>query len=136
MATQSTFGKYKLIAELGHGGMADVFLAVASGPEGLGFSKLVVVKKLRPNLAEDPEFVAMLVEPRDRLVDQRPRRLTAADLFAARHTSDLEARPEVVLSLDHAQRGLGTASCGPDTLPQYRLPAGRYSLDFTISPSP
>ena len=46
---------------------------------------------------------------------------TAADLYAARHTCDLEPRAEVVLSLDHAQRGLGTASCGPDTAPRYRL---------------
>jgi len=61
---------------------------------------------------------------------------TAHDLYAAKHTTDLVPRPEVHVNLDHAQRGLGTASCGPDTLPQYRLPPGRYSLDFTISPSP
>ena len=54
------FGKYRLIAELGHGGMADVFLAVARGP--VGFNKLLVIKRLRANLAEDPEFVAMLVD--------------------------------------------------------------------------
>ena len=58
----SKFGKYRLIAELGHGGMADVFLAASSGPDGLGFTKLVVVKRLRQNLAEDPEFVAMLID--------------------------------------------------------------------------
>ena len=58
----ATFGKYKLLAILGHGGMADVFLAVLGGPEGLGFNKLVVVKRLRPGLANDPEFVAMLVD--------------------------------------------------------------------------
>ena len=40
---------------------------------------------------------------------------TAQDLTDARHTSDLKPRPEVILNLDHAQRGLGTASCGPDT---------------------
>jgi serine/threonine-protein kinase len=62
MSDETTFGKYRLIAELGHGGMADVFLAVARGPEGLGFSKLSVVKRLRPNLAEDPEFISMLVD--------------------------------------------------------------------------
>ena len=56
------FGKYKLIAELGHGGMADVFLAVQAGPAGLGFRKLTVVKRLRQNLADDPEFIAMLVD--------------------------------------------------------------------------
>src|SRR5215467_12156007 len=55
-------GKYRLLAELGHGGMADVFLAMVAGPEGSGFAKLAVVKRLRPNLVEDPEFVAMLVD--------------------------------------------------------------------------
>ncbi|HVH48249.1 MAG TPA: protein kinase [Labilithrix sp.] len=58
----ATFGKYKLLAVLGQGGMADVFLAVLGGPEGLGFSKLVVIKRLRSNLASDPEFVSMLVD--------------------------------------------------------------------------
>ncbi len=56
------FGKYRLIAELGHGGMADVFLAVQAGPAGSGFRKLTVVKRLRQNLADEPEFVAMLVD--------------------------------------------------------------------------
>jgi len=42
--------------------MADVFLAALSGPAGMGFSKLVVVKRLRPNLAEDPEFISMLID--------------------------------------------------------------------------
>jgi beta-galactosidase len=57
---------------------------------------------------------------------------TAADLAAARHTSDLEPRAEVLLSLDHAQRGLGTASCGPDTGPQYRLLESRYAFSFVL----
>src|SRR5580765_8012034 len=61
MATP-TFGKYHLIAELGHGGTADVFLAALAGPAGSGFSKLQVIKRLRENFAQDPEFVAMLVD--------------------------------------------------------------------------
>src|SRR5450432_1495059 len=60
--TDASFGKYRLIAELGQGGMADVFLAMVAGPAGSGFSKLTVVKRLRQNLVEDPEFVAMLVD--------------------------------------------------------------------------
>jgi serine/threonine protein kinase len=59
---ETVFGKYRLIAELAQGGMADVFLAVSTGPAGLGFSKLVVIKRLRQHLAKDPEFMAMLVD--------------------------------------------------------------------------
>jgi beta-galactosidase len=58
---------------------------------------------------------------------------TAADLYAAKHTTDLQPRAEVHVNLDYGQRGLGTASCGPDTLPQYRISAGRYALDFSIT---
>jgi beta-galactosidase len=58
---------------------------------------------------------------------------TAADLAAASHTNELAPRDEVLLSLDLAQRGLGTASCGPDALPQYRLLEPRYAFGFTLS---
>jgi len=57
---------------------------------------------------------------------------TAADLFAAKHTIDLSPRPEVYLNIDVAQRGLGTASCGPDTLPQYLLQPCNYALRFSL----
>jgi beta-galactosidase len=57
---------------------------------------------------------------------------TAGDLYGARHTCDLEPRAEVVLSLDHAQRGLGTASCGPDTSPRYRLVAPAYRFAYAL----
>jgi beta-galactosidase len=58
--------------------------------------------------------------------------LTAADLTAARHLNELEPRPEVYLSLDLAQRGLGTASCGPDTAKRYRLLDRRYAFAFEL----
>lgn len=60
---------------------------------------------------------------------------TAADLYAAKHTTDLTPRPDVQVNLDYGQRGLGTASCGPDTLPQYRIQPGKYQLNFTVSPT-
>ncbi|HNC24119.1 MAG TPA: glycoside hydrolase family 2 TIM barrel-domain containing protein [Opitutaceae bacterium] len=69
------------------------------------------------------------------LMEATASHFTAHDLYAAKHTTDLNPRAEVIVSLDHAQRGLGTASCGPDTLPQYRLPAGKYGLDFNIAPN-
>ena len=37
-----------------------------------------------------------------------------------------------MLSLDHAQRGLGTASCGPDTLPQYQLNDAAYRFAYVL----
>jgi beta-galactosidase len=57
---------------------------------------------------------------------------TAADLTAARHTNELTPRDEVILSLDVAQRGLGTASCGPDTAERYRLLEPRYAFAFEL----
>jgi len=56
----SSVGKYKFIASLGHGGMADVYLAVVSGPAG--FNKLQVVKRLRRDLVEDPEHIEMFLD--------------------------------------------------------------------------
>ncbi|MBP9113235.1 MAG: serine/threonine protein kinase, partial [Polyangiaceae bacterium] len=56
------FDKYRLLAELGHGAMAEVFLAIVEGPKGFRFRKLMVVKKLRKNLAEDPEFIRMFLD--------------------------------------------------------------------------
>jgi len=57
-----------------------------------------------------------------------------AMLFAAKHTTDLTEDPLTWLYLDHAHRGLGTASCGPDTLPQYLLnrPSYRFSFDWSF----
>ena len=43
------------------------------------------------------------------------------DLAAAAHWHELVCRKEVILHLDHQHAGLGTASCGPGTLPQYRI---------------
>ena len=57
---------------------------------------------------------------------------TAGDLYRALHTNELEPRPEVVLSLDHAQRGLGTASCGPDTAQRYRLADRVYEFAYVL----
>jgi beta-galactosidase len=55
------------------------------------------------------------------------------DLWAARHTIDLAPRDEVELHLDAAHRGLGTASCGPDVLPRYRVGAGRHRLAWSLA---
>jgi beta-galactosidase len=57
---------------------------------------------------------------------------TANDLFAAKHTIDLHPSPEVILSLDTRMRGLGTASCGPDTLEQYQIRSNEYNFTYEL----
>jgi serine/threonine protein kinase len=52
-------GKYRLIAEIGRGGMGVAYLAVLRGPEG--FRKLVVVKELRAEFLDTEAWVTMFM---------------------------------------------------------------------------
>jgi eukaryotic-like serine/threonine-protein kinase len=54
------FGKYYLLERINIGGMAEVFRAKAFGVEG--FERLVAVKRILPNIAEDKEFIRMFIE--------------------------------------------------------------------------
>jgi beta-galactosidase len=62
------------------------------------------------------------------------RRWTSADLDAARHTIDLQAREQIYLNVDVAQNGIGSASCGPSVLPPYRLTAASTAFGITLRP--
>jgi serine/threonine-protein kinase len=53
-------GKYELIAAIGSGGMAKVFLARQLGP--LNFQKIVVVKSIHDSLVETKGFIDMLLD--------------------------------------------------------------------------
>jgi beta-galactosidase len=57
---------------------------------------------------------------------------TAADLYAAKHAGELVRRPETIVHLDHWNRGLGTASCGPDTLPRHRIGSGTHRFAWRL----
>lgn len=46
---------------------------------------------------------------------------TINDLMEARHTYELKRREDITVTIDYRQSGLGGASCGPDTLPQYQI---------------
>lgn len=58
-STPTRIGKYRIIASLGQGGMARVFLGMTQGPGG--FSKLMVVKEIRAELAAEAEFQQMFL---------------------------------------------------------------------------
>jgi eukaryotic-like serine/threonine-protein kinase len=53
-------GKYQLVARLATGGMAEIYLARQA--VGGTFSRLVVVKRILPHLAEEPRFIQMFLE--------------------------------------------------------------------------
>ncbi|MHB8417115.1 MAG: serine/threonine-protein kinase [Myxococcales bacterium] len=61
MALQITqFGKYDLLEKVNVGGMAEVWKARLAGVEG--FEKILAVKRILPNIAEDDEFVSMFID--------------------------------------------------------------------------
>ncbi|GLZ75336.1 beta-galactosidase [Actinorhabdospora filicis] len=62
------------------------------------------------------------------------RHWTTRHLAAARHTVDLADSGRLWLHIDHAHRGLGSASCGPDVLPRHELPAAPASFAVWLRP--
>lgn len=59
---------------------------------------------------------------------------TAQDLETARHPVDLIRRDEIYLTLDFRHAGLGNASCGPGTLPQYTIPPKAETFRLCLRP--
>jgi beta-galactosidase len=58
---------------------------------------------------------------------------TADDLHSANDQTELTRRRSLTVHVDIAHRGLGTASCGPDTLEQYRIGPGTYTFAYVLS---
>lgn len=56
----------------------------------------------------------------------------AADLASASHDVEIRQRPETIVTFDARHRGLGTASCGPDTLPTYLVRPGTYRWSWSL----
>lgn len=59
-AFPSQFGRYTLVQRLATGGMAEVFKAKIISAHG--FEKLLVIKRILPNLAADKTFVSMFID--------------------------------------------------------------------------
>jgi len=60
-------------------------------------------------------------------------RFSAQQMYSAKHTNELKAEDCVYLYLDYAQRGLGTRSCGPDTMDKYKLASGTFRFNFIMT---
>src|SRR4051794_7757729 len=56
----AVFGRYLLLKRLSRGGMGEIFLAKLG--EIQGFEKLVIIKKILPNLVADEEFIKRFID--------------------------------------------------------------------------
>ncbi len=54
------YGRYHLLERIGKGGMAEIFRAVSGGAEG--WSRLFVIKRIRPEKSGSSEFIKMFCE--------------------------------------------------------------------------
>jgi beta-galactosidase len=57
----------------------------------------------------------------------------AVDLADATHDVEVIACGNTVVHIDAAHRGLGTASCGPDTLPKYIIKSGVHTWEWVVT---
>jgi beta-galactosidase len=105
------------------GGRSGVrWFALGNRADGEGGAPDAATRSWQPGLG------VHLDEPRQVSVT----RYRAEDLAAATHSDELVPRAEVVVHVDAAHRGVGTASCGPDTLPAYLLHPGEYRWSYVL----
>jgi beta-galactosidase len=86
---------------------------------------------LRELTLRGPRGAAFTVVP-DAPIDGKATQVTDACLSAARHTTDVVFEDATTIHLDVGQRGLGTRSCGPDTLDRYKIRSGTHRLAYRL----
>ncbi len=99
-----------------------------------------LVPYVRPQESGGHAAVRWLEAGAVRIDLDRPRQVsalhvTAADLDTATHDIELRPRPETFVTIDAVHRGVGTASCGPDTLPEYLVAPGVHEWAYVLSPA-
>ena len=83
----------------------------------------------------DADGDGLLVDAQDHLLEMSALNCTQEALEAAGHPYQIERTDNTVLTIDYAQMGLGTASCGQATLSQYLLGTGKtYSYTYRLKP--
>jgi beta-galactosidase len=84
-------------------------------------------------LVESSSGRTVRIDGLDRPFHVSATRYRADDLYRSASVFDIEPAERLIVHLDAAHRGLGTASCGPDVLDRYRLTAGTYELRYRVS---
>ncbi len=83
----------------------------------------------------DADGDGLLVDAQDHLLEMSALNCTQEALDAAGHPYQIERTDNTVLTIDYAQMGLGTASCGQATLSKYLLGTGKtYSYTYRLKP--
>ncbi|MGF1465858.1 MAG: protein kinase [Sandaracinaceae bacterium] len=85
-------GRYRIVRRLGAGGMAEVFLARATGAEGI--EKLLVLKRVLPTFARHPRFLGMFVD--EAKVAMRLNHPNIVQMYAFE-----QVRDEFLLAMEH-----------------------------------
>lgn len=75
-----------------------------------------------------PRILFLMNKPRQ--VSVLPYR--SSEFAAATHDVELRPSGNTVITIDAIHRGIGTASCGPDTLPQYLIKPGTYTYSWSM----
>jgi beta-galactosidase/evolved beta-galactosidase subunit alpha len=57
---------------------------------------------------------------------------TTQDLEKATHTNELVERDFITVNIDYKQCGIGSGSCGPETLPQYKIPCEPFKFSVML----
>lgn len=59
-------------------------------------------------------------------------RYTQEELTAKKHNYEIHKSPYSVLCIDYRMSGVGSNSCGPELLPQYRMDETSFTFNFTL----
>ncbi|KUN22901.1 beta-galactosidase [Streptomyces antibioticus] len=86
------------------------------------------VRHFRLSAPDATGLAVALDEPRQVSVTRH----RAEDVTSVTHHDQLIPRPGCVVHIDAAHRGLGTASCGPDTFPSYLVAPGVHRWSWTL----
>lgn len=83
----------------------------------------------------DNDGDGLLIDAIDHLLEMSALNCTQEALEAAKHPYQIKRTDNTVVTIDYAQMGLGTASCGQGVLSQYLLTSGStYTYTFRLKP--